>query len=422
MKRCLIYYRVSTDAQERDGTSLETQEQACREYALAQGWSVTEHLHDTASGFTLDRPGLTRVRALTSAGQVDVVLTYALDRLSRKQTHVAILAEEMEERGVALDFVTEKFEDTATGQLLRSVKAFAAEFEREKISERTMRGKAERARSGRLPQGTGAGCYGYTYDQATGRREAEPFQTTVVRRIFERYAETRSFSAVSRELNEAGIPAMAGGRWYPLTIRRVLKNETYTGRTVYRRTKRVRSPSANGRRRSEVIERPLDEQIEVNGASPPLIEAAMWNGACRLSSTTRNESGGGVPTATTLWAAAPAVGSAPAQWSARRSRTRDASTATTAATTPTTPTPAANAQRVTYGPTHLRREPGPRSGRCSPRRRWCFTSSHARQTPTPTSKRPLASTPSSHYSRSAKHGSCACSATAKSPRTCFSPN
>ena len=48
--------------------------------------------------------------------------------------------------------MTEKFEDTATGQLLRSVKAFAAEFEREKIAERTMRGKAERARSGRLPQ------------------------------------------------------------------------------------------------------------------------------------------------------------------------------------------------------------------------------------------------------------------------------
>ncbi len=36
----------------------------------------------------------------------------------------------------------------------------------------------------------------------------------------------RSFSAVSRELNEAGIPAMAGGRWYPLTVRRVLMNET----------------------------------------------------------------------------------------------------------------------------------------------------------------------------------------------------
>ena len=57
----------------------------------------------------------------------------------------------MEQAAVRLDFVTEDFENTATGQLLRSVKAFAAELEREKIVERTMRGKRERARSGRLP-------------------------------------------------------------------------------------------------------------------------------------------------------------------------------------------------------------------------------------------------------------------------------
>ena len=276
MTRCVIYCRVSTDAQERNGTSLDTQERACIDFAAANGWTVTATHRDTTSGFTLERAGLTSIRSLAAQGHVDVVLSYALDRLSRKQTHVAILVEEMEERGVHLDFVTEKFEDTATGQLLRSVKAFAAEFEREKIAERTMRGKAERARSGRLPQGTGAGCYGYTYEQATGQRELEPFQATVVRRIFERYSETRSFSAVSRELNEAAIPALAGGRWYPLTIRRMLTNETYTGHTVYRRTKRVSSRAANGRRRSEVIERPLDEHIAVPGASPPIIDAAMW--------------------------------------------------------------------------------------------------------------------------------------------------
>ena len=38
MERALIYSRVSTDAQERDGTSLETQERACLEQAAASGW------------------------------------------------------------------------------------------------------------------------------------------------------------------------------------------------------------------------------------------------------------------------------------------------------------------------------------------------------------------------------------------------
>ena len=73
--------------------------------------------------------------------------SYALDRLSRKQTHVAILVEECEQAGGQLEFVTESFEQTATGQLLHAVKAFAAEFEREKIVERTMRGKVSRSAS-----------------------------------------------------------------------------------------------------------------------------------------------------------------------------------------------------------------------------------------------------------------------------------
>ncbi len=153
--KCVIYSRVSTDAQEREGTSLDTQERACLALAEKNGWTVEGTVRDSASGFSLERSGLTEVRALAAKAMVDVVLSYALDRLSRKQTHVAILVEEMEQRGVALAFVTEKFEDTATGQLLRSVKAFAAEFEREKIAERTMRGKAERARSGRCRRGLG---------------------------------------------------------------------------------------------------------------------------------------------------------------------------------------------------------------------------------------------------------------------------
>ncbi len=181
MHRCVIYSRVSTDAQEREGTSLSTQEASCFAYAQEHGWSVVAQLRDTATGSTLDRPGMERVRELTASGQVDIVLARAVDRLSRKQTHVAILVEEMEQQGVALDFVTEDFEDTAVGQLVRSVKAFAAEFEREKIVERTMRGKRERARSGRLPQGTERGMYGYVYNRETRKREVVPDQAEVVR-------------------------------------------------------------------------------------------------------------------------------------------------------------------------------------------------------------------------------------------------
>ena len=272
----IVYSRVSTDAQERDGTSLDSQERACLELANDRGWRVVRCIRDAASGAALERDGLDELRAVLRRGEADVVVAYAVDRLSRSQNHIGILFDEFEREEASLEFVTERFEDTAVGRFILAARAFIAEVEREKIVERTMRGKEERARSGRIPQAFGRGCYGYTYNADTGHREIEPYQTAVVRRIFERYAASRSFSAVANELNEAGIPALMGGRWYPITVRRVLLNEVYIGRTVYRRTRRVRVRGAGGRRRTRVVVRPEGEHIEIPGATPPIIDDELW--------------------------------------------------------------------------------------------------------------------------------------------------
>ncbi len=96
-----------------------------------------------------------------------------------------------------------------------------------------MRGKAERARSGRLPQATGRGSYGYRYSPATGRREIELREAAIVRQVFERFCSGENCHGIACSLNEAGTPAFGGGPWYPVTIRRMLLNETYTGRTIF---------------------------------------------------------------------------------------------------------------------------------------------------------------------------------------------
>ena len=276
MMKAVIYSRVSTDAQERDGTSLDTQERACVELASNHGWHVVRRIRDAASGGALERDGLDELRAALRRGEADVVVAYAVDRLSRNQNHIGVLFDEFERAEARLEFVTERFEDTAVGRFIFAARAFIAEVEREKLTERTMRGKEERARSGRIPQAFGRGCFGYTYNPDTGHRDIEPFQAAVVRRIFERYATNRSFSAVANELNDAGVPAFSGGRWYPITVRRLLLNEAYIGRTVYRRTKRVRVRAARARKRTRVIERPEEERIEIPGATPAIIDDALW--------------------------------------------------------------------------------------------------------------------------------------------------
>src|SRR5262249_52803474 len=160
--------------------------------AGAAGWQVVERIRDTASGFTLDRPGMDRLRQMLRQSQVNVIVAYAVDRLSRNQNHIGVLFDEVQTAGPRLEIVTEKFEDTAIGRFILAARAFSAEVEREKILERTTRGKTERANAGRMPQGTGKGCYGYLYNARTGRREIDLVQGAAVQRIFQRYAETRS--------------------------------------------------------------------------------------------------------------------------------------------------------------------------------------------------------------------------------------
>ena len=104
----IIYSRVSTDAQER----------ACVQYAKEAGYKVLECIRDTASGSTLDRPGIERVRQILRASAADVVIAYAVDRLSRNQNHIGILFDDVEQSNVKLEFVTENFEDTAMGRFI----------------------------------------------------------------------------------------------------------------------------------------------------------------------------------------------------------------------------------------------------------------------------------------------------------------
>ena len=195
--RAIVYSRVSTDAQERDGTSLDTQERASQEYVGANGWTLVESIRDSASGSSLDRSGIEKVRQLLRQGAVDMIVAYAVDRLSRNQNHIGVLFDEVEQAGARLQFVTEKFEDTAIGRFILAARAFIGEVEREKIAERTMRGKAERARSGKIPQGTGKGCYGYRYNQATGK---EGFMRT------RRWSFARSSNAMLRPVVSRQFP------------------------------------------------------------------------------------------------------------------------------------------------------------------------------------------------------------------------
>ena len=122
-RRAALYLRVSTTGQE-DNASLATQEAACRARAAERGYRVEEAdvYREVHTGAELwERPRMTALREAVRGREVAAVIAHAIDRLSRKQGHVAIVADECERAGAALPFATEEFENSATGEFIRSV-------------------------------------------------------------------------------------------------------------------------------------------------------------------------------------------------------------------------------------------------------------------------------------------------------------
>jgi site-specific DNA recombinase len=225
--RTILYCRVSTEDQ-AEKYGLAAQLRACREYAKAHGLTIVAEISEDISGVILERPGLDKVRAMVRAGEVDIVLMYDADRLSRELAHLLILKPEIE-RHARLEFVAAKFEDSPSGRMFFGMRGVIAQYEREVIRERTMRGKRERARAGLIVGGRVP--YGYRYDG--GRLIPDPERAAVVQRIYAAYDAGRSIRGIARELTASGVPTWGGQRWGHSSVRRILQNETYAGAAHY---------------------------------------------------------------------------------------------------------------------------------------------------------------------------------------------
>jgi site-specific DNA recombinase len=135
-----VYVRVSTTDQADHGFSLPTQREACLRFAQHHGYTVLEEyiFSDDYTGTALRRPSLTTLRELVRHRQIQSLVIYDIDRLSRKLAHQLLLSDELERHNVTLLVATmpnqEKNPET---QLLINVKGVLAEYEREKMLERT---------------------------------------------------------------------------------------------------------------------------------------------------------------------------------------------------------------------------------------------------------------------------------------------
>lgn len=274
--RAAIYVRVSSKGQEEDGTSLETQEAACRAYALAHGYTVQDAdvYREVYTGVELwERPQLTRLRDETRRRAVDVVVAYAIDRLARDPVHLGVVLSEAEHAGVPVEFVTEPLDHTPEGQLIRFVRGYAAKVEHEKIKERTQRGKLARLQAGKPLVGPRA-PYGYQWADAGKTSLAlDPTTAPILRRIFASALTGASLRTIARTLTAAGTPTPSGApEWAAQTIASLLANPVYTGQWVALRHRVTKG--AQGRKVQR--RRPADEHQPIACTVPALVTAAEF--------------------------------------------------------------------------------------------------------------------------------------------------
>src|SRR5438105_10858686 len=99
-----VYARVSTTEQADKGYSLPTQIASCQALARREGYAIPgDHVFvDDYTGTALRRPALTALRELIRRRQIQALLIYDIDRLSRRLAHQLLLNEELERHGVTL--------------------------------------------------------------------------------------------------------------------------------------------------------------------------------------------------------------------------------------------------------------------------------------------------------------------------------
>src|SRR5580700_2784797 len=172
--RCAIYTRKSTEeGLDQEFNSLDAQREAAEAFIKSQrreGWITLPECYDDGgfTGANMDRPALARLLQAVEAGELDCVVVYKVDRLSRSLLDFTRMLSVFEKHQVSFVAVTQQFNtSTSLGRLTLNILLSFAQFERELIGERTRDKMSAARRKGKWV----GGCpvLGYDVDEGGGR-------------------------------------------------------------------------------------------------------------------------------------------------------------------------------------------------------------------------------------------------------------
>jgi site-specific DNA recombinase len=245
--RCAIYTRKSSEeGLEQSFNSLDAQREACAAYVVSQrheGWTALKAKYDDGgfSGGTMKRPALKRLLEDIARGEIDTVIVYKVDRLTRSLSDFAKIIDAFDGRGVSFVSVTQQFNTTSSmGRLTLNVLLSFAQFEREVTGER-IRDKFAASKKkgmwmgGNVPTG---------YDVQDRKLLVNAHGTKLIREIFEHYLRLGCVSKLRTHLERNNVKSPVrisltgrkrGGYVFSRgAIYKILNNRLYLGEIHHR--------------------------------------------------------------------------------------------------------------------------------------------------------------------------------------------
>ena len=246
-RRCAIYTRKSSEeGLEQAFNSLDAQREACEAYIKSQrheGWVLLPTFYDDGgiSGGTLERPALQRLLLDISAGRVDLVIVYKVDRLTRSLADFAKIVEVFDAKGASFVSVTQQFNTaTSMGRLTLNMLLSFAQFEREVTGERIRDKIAASKRKGMWM----GGAVPLGYDVQDRKLLINVPEAEIVRHIYRTYLQLGSVRLLKQHLAEQGVRSklrpdapsekMRGGRELARgALYTILRNRLYRGEIAH---------------------------------------------------------------------------------------------------------------------------------------------------------------------------------------------
>jgi len=246
--RCAVYTRKSSEeGLEQSFNSLEAQREACIAYISSQkheGWLAVKERYDDGgfSGGTMERPALRQLLNDISAGKVQTVVVYKVDRLTRSLADFAKIIEVFDSHGVSFVSVTQQFNTTTSmGRLTLNVLLSFAQFERELTGER-IRDKVAASKKKGMWMGR---VVPLGYDCADHRLIINVPEAESVREIFQQYLRLGCVKKLKNHLERKQIRSKtrtssagrtSGGKTFSRgALYHLLNNRVYIGEIVHQK-------------------------------------------------------------------------------------------------------------------------------------------------------------------------------------------